>query len=30
VLDHEVSAIAAGKSLAVGSSLLVVARRGGP
>ena len=30
LLDHEVAAIAAGKSLAVGSSLLVVARRGRP
>jgi SAM-dependent methyltransferase len=30
VLEHEVSAIAAGKSLSVGSSLLVVARRGRP
>jgi len=27
ILDHEVAAIAAGKSLAVGSSLLVIARR---
>ena len=27
MLDHEVTAIAAGKSLRIGSSLLVVARR---